>query len=846
VLFEMLAGMPPAALTPPEGPAAGPLRPRNRLEELVALRPSLPPEVAGLVARMLEPKPRDRFATGAEAAEALAAPSGIWTPRSVLARRRRRWAGAGSLAAIGVISSLLIPRIGASYDATLYTIVPFEHRGATVPAQLDGDKCELLLHRAFGRWQDVRVVDEQLVNDYRAQRGFATLTLNDALDLARHQHSRWLVWGSVWEFRDSSVVGAALYDAGRRRSDREYTVRLAQDLSDVDEKFSMLADSLLLGVGRVPESATGAMGTHKRQAWQAFADGQAALARWNLESAERAFGQALAIDPAFASAALWLAQVQEWAGRPPDVWQRAAVAAEAGKGTLTPRERTLVQGLLALGDQRYPEACDTYEEIVKRDTTDYVGWFGLGECRFRDSLVVRDAGSPSTWGFRASFHAAAEAYAHALRLVPSSHIAFGDTAFGRLSRLLFTETNVYRPGFASAPDTMRFGAFPALVGDTLAFIPYPLDEGLSLRRFPPSNGEAVRRNRVLLQRVTDAWLQAFPASPAVLETHALVLETMGEVAAVGSPRRSALDAVRAARRLAQDSTQALRLAVAEARLLLKLGDFAGTRAIIDSALTAARNPPSDLAALLAGPALLVGHVHRAAAYARAGFNDSLMDFTVREGPAVMGPAWELLVYASAGRPRDSILALERRVDGRIESYVPPDRRPLTRAATMDMAATEAFPEIGITDRHRAQAGRNYLLRVQLEAGRGASAAAKGELDSMWAARRQWQGANLSIDGTFLEAALYTRMADTANAIRVLDASLEAPLNLDTYTLAWLTLPADLVRAMVLRARLAAATADRQTAARWAAAVVALRSGADPEFQPVVDSMRTLAGVRGPR
>ena len=47
VLFEMLAGRPPLALTPPEGPSAGPLAPRDRLAELSVLRPSVPPEVGG-------------------------------------------------------------------------------------------------------------------------------------------------------------------------------------------------------------------------------------------------------------------------------------------------------------------------------------------------------------------------------------------------------------------------------------------------------------------------------------------------------------------------------------------------------------------------------------------------------------------------------------------------------------------------------------------------------------------------------------------------------------------------------------------------------------------------------
>jgi hypothetical protein len=99
---------------------------------------------------------------------------------------------------------------------------------------------------------------------------------------------------------------------------------------------------------------------------------------------------------------------------------------------------------------------------------------------------------------------------------------------------------------------------------------------------------------------------------------------------------------------------------------------------------------------------------------------------------------------------------------------------------------------------------------------------------------------VSVDGTFLEASLYAAIGDTTAATGVLDNALEALLNLDSYSLTWITLPSDLVRAMVLRARLASAAGDRASAAKWASAVVTLWSGADVEFRSVVDSMRTIA------
>jgi tetratricopeptide (TPR) repeat protein len=846
VLFEMLTGEPPAALTPPEGPSAGPLRPRDRLAELVAIRPSVPAEVASVVARMLAPLPADRFDSAADLMEALAQPSGVWTPRSLAARRRRR-AGFGVVGvALAALAVIVLPKVfGAGLDRSLYLVASFEHRGAAAPALLDGDKCELLLHSAFTRWEGVTVIGQPLVNDSRARDEFQPSTLERALATAREYRSGWLVWGQVWQFEDSNVVRAGLYDVRRGRAVREVTVKVALDLSDADVKFTQLADSLLLGVAGQPALRSGTISTRNLPAFQAYADGHAALARWELERAAKAFTRALAADPQFPQAALWLAQVQQWAGRPVSAWRRPAALAAGAGDRLAPQERLMATGLVSLADRHFQEACTAYQQMVSRDSTDYVGWYGLGECRIRDSLVIRDPASPSGWSFRSSYGAAADAYARALRLVPSTHIAFGDTAFDRLSRLLFTERNVFRLGHALERDTVQFGAFPSRDHDTLAFVPYPLDEALGdPRRVPATNIEAVRHNQGMLRAVSDAWLDAFPASPAVLETHALVLETGGAVEPVGSPRRSALDAIREARRLTRDTVQALRLAVAEARLLLKLGDYHGTRAMVDSLLQDLPDTTPGLAALLVGPSLLVGHVRHAATLAPLGFRDSVLDFSVDEPRAVLAPTWALLAYSSVGRPRDSIVALWRRVNVAIDNYVSPALRERTKAASLDEPAVEAFHELGLTTRHRPGPNRNYLLRMQFAYARGDRAGARAGLDSLWTLR-PWRALGLSVDGTYLEAALYADAGDTASAVRVLDAALNAPLNLDTYTLAWITLPGNLVRAMVLRAQLAAAAGDGAVAAHWANAVVTLWSNADAEFQPIVDSMRALAISRTP-
>jgi tetratricopeptide (TPR) repeat protein len=847
VLFEMLAGRPPLAITPPEGSGAGPLVPRDRLAELTALRPSVPAEVAGVVSRLLAERPGDRFATAAEVVEALRAPGDVWTPRSVIARRRRRAGFSVAAVALGALAVFVLPKVfGAGLDNSLYLVASFEHGGRAGSALLDGDRCELLLHSAFTRWEGVTIIGQPRVNDSRARDDFRPTTLERGLAMARGFGSGWLVWGQVWHFKESNVVRAGLYDVRRGRAVREVTVRVAIDLSDADAKFTQIADSLLHGVATLPPSRTGPINTRNLPAFQAYAQGQGALTKWDLDSATRAFTRALLADPQFPQAALWLAQVEQWAGRPVNSWRRAAAAAAAAGDRLAAQERLMATGLASLADRHYQEACAAYWQMVSRDSTDYVGWYGLGECRIQDSLVIRDPASPSQWSFRSSYGAAADAYARALRLVPSTSIAFGDTAFNRLSRLLFTERTAFRQGYAVSNDTTRFGAFPSWIHDTLAFTPYPLDEALGWRRYPATSAEAVRHNQIRLRSVTDAWLEAFPASPAVLETHALVLETSGAVQLSGSPRRSALDAVREARRLTRDSVQALRLAVAEARLLLKLGDYRGTRRIVDSVLSTVRHPSPALAALLVGPALLVGRVDASAALAPIGFADSVLDFRLREPEAVMTPAWALLAYSSVGRPRDSIIALRQRVSTAIDNYVAPARRESARATTLDGPAVLAFPDMGLTERHRAGAQRLALLHLQLEQARGNLQPLRAELDSLWTASREWRTSVETTDGAYLDAMLFASAGDTAHAVEVLDAALGAPLNLDTETLAWITLPGNLVRAMILRARLAAAQGDANHAAQWASAVVTLWSNADAEFLSVVDSMRVLSDSRHPR
>src|SRR6266576_3656855 len=431
VLYEMLVGHPPYAGRTPARQSPG----------LSVERRDIPIDVEYAIEVALARLPAERFATAADFAAALGPGQTDSSPRRTR-RIQRRWRAAGALGvlALATMGVILWPRIGsAKLDSSLYVVVPFGHRAGAAPKLINGDRCESLLLSSFGRWEDVRLVDDLRVHDARSRLGLDSMSLNTALDLAREVGSGQLVWGDVAQFGDTVEVRAALYDVRRGTARRRHMVKFSSDADDVADRFRELADSLLLGHVR-PEDTVGAvMGTRLLSAWQAYADGQTALAQWDLQGAERGFRSAIETDPNYAHAHLWLAQTLAWAGRPVSDWRSHAVTSASAASRLGFRDRALSQALAALATQQFFQACARYRSLLARDSLDFAAWFGLGDCQSKDRLVLRDSTSPSGWRFRSSYGAAADALLRALELIPSVHRAFSGVAFDRLTQVFFAQ-----------------------------------------------------------------------------------------------------------------------------------------------------------------------------------------------------------------------------------------------------------------------------------------------------------------------------------------------------------------------------------------------------------------------
>jgi tetratricopeptide (TPR) repeat protein len=469
-----------------------------------------------------------------------------------------------------------------------------------------------LLHAALSRLEDLRIVDPLWVAD-RRRRQPGPLSLSDGISLARERGAGRLLTGEVWTFRDTIHVRAALYDvSGNGAVIRERQTQIAGDLSDAETRFNLLADSLLIEAPRV-QAASGALRAPVLSLPGGLSTPGTSLAGWDLPGAE-GFRSALGLDAQYALAELWLAQVLSWSGKPVEDWRPLLLSALGISDRLGPPDRAWGQAMVAFAEGRFAESCAKYRAMVARDSLDFKAWFGLGDCQANDPTVIRDAKSPSGWSFRSSYQGAINAYSRALTMLPSSYRAFKGVAFERLSRVFFTENNTFRTGFAVERDTLRFGAFPSLAGDTLAFVPYPIGDVVTMKpeAFPSSTAAAVVRNRDQLRSITEAWLAAFPTNPDAIEAHARALESLGELRDDRPPVRSALLLYRDGRSVAADADQRTRLELGQLRVLLKLGRFEAARALADSLLSDVSRASPTSAVALAGAAVLTGRPSQAA------------------------------------------------------------------------------------------------------------------------------------------------------------------------------------------------------------------------------------------
>jgi hypothetical protein len=477
--------------------------------------------------------------------------------------------------------------------------------------------------------------------------------------------------------------------------------------------------------------------------------------------------------------------------------------------------------------------------LTRLDSLDFLGWYGLGECRAFDSAVVRDNASPSGWRFRSSAHSAIEAYMTALRVQPGAHELFSAT---KLHTLMPVSPTVVRTGLGPAPERARFRAYPTVEpGDTIGFVPYP-GASFGLVERTAAAEAALRRNTSLLDTFTASWVQRFPRSARAQEARADALEARAELGPENPRASAALIAIEAAleltSRLAEPDVMARdmgRLRARKVRVHFKRGEFAAARMVADTLLKA---PDSVSSRDLYATAALTGRADVAAQYWQGSLRtDLLTGGTVP--PAVAVAASRFFSYAALGICDPHLSAASEQLDAALRNYVASDIRSALKSDLTDRAASLATPCSGGKSVLSIRAITDRLTRSQMAFARGDIARTRALLAEIAAQRRERRPGDTSVDYLFHEAWIRTQVGDTAEAIASLDATLGALPTFGAAMFRDLGTAASFGRAMILRAEIATKKGDARTARRWTSAVRALWASADPPLLRTVGRLQAM-------
>jgi len=681
------------------------------------------------------------------------------------------------------------------------------------------------------------VIEATKVDELTRKKGGPPITQSEALERARQLGARKMVWGQVLS---SSRIRATLYDVPSGASEKEVSLDRSPQKRD---EFSQIATDLLKVPGRPTAADGGDGGTRSFPAWRAYGLGHVALAQWDLPAAEQHFSAAVAADPTFAVAQLWLAQsrVLRNSYSPVEAWSEQVAFALSIRQGLHRRDSSLGSALSSMANGDYGNACKSYRQLVDSDARDYIAWYGLGSCGLADKTLVRDPRQPELWSFRSSFLRAAQAFDKATQLEPR---LFSVLPFSTLLAVAPIQAGQLRSGVTSDKSREVFLAYPSIIAETLAYTPFPLADIQAgrLRTTPKTAGLAAQQNRAFLLRVVLRWIRQFPASADAQEALSILQEAGGELGADRNGVPSALTAVLNAQKLTPDKERRTQLIVREVRLHLKRNEFERARALSDSLLASA----STIAAPsgnLAGLAALTGRLTSAQrllppASILVGSDDPN---PALPNEAIMSAAGALFVRAALGACSEDFDRIATQLNNLFESYVPSRQQGALREALTQRSwsmATPCRPAFAL----RVTSPVDRLLRMQQALARSQPNEVRAEFDSLEKLRENDRPGDVSPDVMYQEAWLLAAIGDTAAAIRRLDRSLSS---LPTWGGLILDVPqaAGLVRAMILRADLAQTRGDMAASQKWARAASILWANADLSLQPDARRMRSITQLR---
>ncbi|WKW13121.1 protein kinase [Pseudogemmatithrix spongiicola] len=381
--------------------------------------PKVPEGTAVAIDRALAKDRDQRWATGREMAEVIAA---SWTPtpgsgatRAIGAMKAKKAPPKAALggAFVAIFMSLLTVFITSRDDGgdprKSYAVVPFDIQSGNADVQWLRDGAVNMLTLALSQWTDLQVMDYERTLKYVADAGVEDrrVDLERAQEIARRGGAGTLVMGSVSTTSDSLLVTARLYDVKSGKAINTAT-RAAALAADPRSLFDDLARYLLDVAGGSASASVDVarQTTTSLTAYRAYLDGVRYLNSWRLAQADSALQVAIAADSTFALAHHKRALALGWGDGSGPAYLDAARRAVELSDRLPPRQQALVRGHLALAEglsgqlgasgaadlrARLREAQRIYEELVARDSLVAEGWYGLADAYFHDQLAPGDS-----------------------------------------------------------------------------------------------------------------------------------------------------------------------------------------------------------------------------------------------------------------------------------------------------------------------------------------------------------------------------------------------------------------------------------------------------------------------
>ncbi|MFN2602512.1 MAG: protein kinase [Gemmatimonadaceae bacterium] len=611
------------------------------------------------------------------------------------------------------------------------------------------------------------------------------------------------------------------------------------------------------GVGFVAVASIGILAWSQLRK-SALDKGQDAIRSLDLKDAEQNLRAAVSRTPQSVTANLWLAQAMMLRGAPRDQWKVYALAAGDRASQLDPTDRLRASALAAIAINNMAQGCaqldSLFQTVQKGNLLDATVPLALADCLRQDSTVLPDKSSPSGYVFRASYQKIKGLYQGLLDRAnnPNAYAVI----VPRMELVLATGKNL-RQGMSPTQQRSVFLAYPSLISDTLAYVPYLYDPSQGILRPHDYEGltSAIEQNQHTLKDVASQWTRIAPNNPDAHEMLARILEGTGEL---DGSDHSALQQLLIARKLRRDAPRSsniayldeLRLASDEVRINVRRGRFDLVGALADSALSWKPNPAlsdsatdvaadwlKNLAALRGQAARVIAIEQRQASGSQSGLlqNGHAVTFPPRLGRDYIA----LEFYAAFGGPTDSILVVTERIKTNLAADAPTNERRSWEAALLTRWLAMAVPLVGPQPVSEVALNNDLFLRALSVFAKRDYAGARRLLDSVDVVRGDFAPGEISFDVVFQEAWLRAALGDKAGAARQLDNALRGVSGGASGIMRNPLLVASFVRAMTLRAELAAEARQPAEARKWASAVISLWGNGDFVTQPIVERMRKL-------